>query len=305
MTEPTEKEVTFQITLTVTDPSAMRAEALRLWLSRGGTEEEFTENERSEDKIEDTPIGSWVQALLDWPRSPEFERGFADHSYGVDTSEFYQPPPLPKGFDPATSVSSAQIAKLMTVAFESDYWCDIEPVLPARFKSLVTNPVWYADPALYETQRPWYFEIPNREYGYYAAKNEVLHAGRRAQDRPGRHHRSAGQSCRKSTAPHRRDHERQHRRRFGGHLFPDGRVQGILLLPLTARGIECQATKYSSICASRTKQRCAPRSGRSPAPNVRDYQTAPRDAFAAAINEHRGRLARRGWPLRRISLPSV
>jgi hypothetical protein len=176
MTEPTQKEVTFQITLTVTDPAALRAEALRLWLSRGGTEEEFTENERTEDKIEDTPIGSWVQALLDWPRSPEFERGFADHSYGVDTSEFYQPPPLPKGFDPATSVSSAQIAKLMTVALESDYWCDIEPVLPERFKSLLTNTVWYADPALYETQRPWYFEIPNREYGYYAAKNEVLHA---------------------------------------------------------------------------------------------------------------------------------
>ena len=63
----------------------------------------------------------------------------------------------------------------MTVALESDYWCDLEPVLPERFKSLVTNPVWYADPALYETQQPWYFEIPNGEYGYYAAKLEAPH----------------------------------------------------------------------------------------------------------------------------------
>jgi hypothetical protein len=99
----------------------------------------------------------------------------AAHTREVDTSEFYQPPPLPKGFDPATSVSGAQIAKLMTVALESDYWCDLEPVLPGRFKSLMTNPVWYADPALYETQQPWYFEIPNREYGYYAAKIEAPH----------------------------------------------------------------------------------------------------------------------------------
>ena len=74
-----------------------------------------------------------------------------------------------------TSVSGAQIAKLMTVALESDYWSDLEPVLPERFKSLVTNPIWYADPALYETQQPWYFEIPNREYGYYAAKIEAPH----------------------------------------------------------------------------------------------------------------------------------
>jgi hypothetical protein len=175
MTEPTQKEVTFQITLTVTDPAAMRAEALRLWLSRGGTEEDFIDKEREDDKFAETPIGSWLEVLFDWPRSPEFECGFAAHTREVDISEFYQPPSLPKGFDPATSVSGAQIAKLMTVALESDYWCDLEPVLPERFKSLVTNPVWYADPALYETQQPWYFEIPNREYGYYAAKLEAPH----------------------------------------------------------------------------------------------------------------------------------
>ena len=28
----------------------------------------------------------------------------------------------------------------------------------------MTNPIWYADPALYETQEPWYFQITNREY---------------------------------------------------------------------------------------------------------------------------------------------
>ena len=57
MTEPTQKEVTFHITLTVTDLAAMRAEALRLWLSRGGTEEDFIDNEREDDKFADTPIG--------------------------------------------------------------------------------------------------------------------------------------------------------------------------------------------------------------------------------------------------------
>jgi hypothetical protein len=175
MTKPSEKKMTFAITLTVTDPAAMRAEALRLWLSNGGTEADFIENERMEDKIAETPIGWWVLALFDWPRFTEFECGFGEHSHSFDTSEFYQPPPLPKEFDPATSVSGAQIAKLMTVALESDYWSYVEPVLPERFKSLVTNHVWYADPALYETQQPWYFEIPNREYGGYdAAKNEVL-----------------------------------------------------------------------------------------------------------------------------------
>lgn len=174
MTQPTEKKVTFKITLTVTDPAAMRAEALRCYLAAGGEEEYFIENERCEDKIEDTPVGAWIEALFDHPR--EYGPGFSEHSYLVDSSEFYQPPPLPKGFDPATSVSGAQVAKLMTVALESDYWNDLEPVLPERFKSLVTNPVWYADPALYETQQPWYFEVPNREYaGYDVAKNEVLH----------------------------------------------------------------------------------------------------------------------------------
>jgi hypothetical protein len=138
-------------------------------------EADFIENERSEDAIADTPIGSWILALFDHPR--EYGPGFAEQSHHVDSGKFYQPPPLPKGFDPSTSVSGAQIAKLMTVALESDYWNDIEPVLPARFKSLVTNPVWYADPALYETQQPWYFEIPNREYaGYDSARQEVLQA---------------------------------------------------------------------------------------------------------------------------------
>jgi hypothetical protein len=174
MTEPTEKTVTFEVTLTVSDPAALRAAALQSWLAGGGTEADFIENERSEDAIADTPIGSWILALFDHPR--EYGPGFAEQSHHVDRGKFYQPPPLPKGFDPATSVSGAQIAKLMTVALESDYWNDIEPVLPERFKSLVTNPVWYADPALYETQQPWYFEIPNPEYaGYDAARQEVLH----------------------------------------------------------------------------------------------------------------------------------
>ncbi|MBR0914894.1 hypothetical protein M2175_004332 [Bradyrhizobium elkanii] len=174
MTQPTDKKVTFEITFTVTDPAAMRAEALRCYLAAGGEEEDFIKNERSEDKIEDTPVGAWIMALFDHPR--EYGPGFSEHSYQVDSSKFYQPPPLPKGFDPATSVSGAQIAKLMTVALESDYWNDLEPVLPERFKSLAANPVWYADPALYETQQPWYFEVPNREYaGYDVAKNQVLH----------------------------------------------------------------------------------------------------------------------------------
>jgi hypothetical protein len=169
MTKPTEKRVTFQITLTVTDPAAMRAEALRCWLAGGGREEDFVENERTQDKIAETPIGAWVEALFDHPR--EFGPGFDEYSYQVDSSEFYQPPRLPKRFDPATSITSAQIAKLMAVALESEIWKDLKPVLPERFKSLVTNPVWYADPALYEIQSPWYFEIPHTEYvGYDAEK---------------------------------------------------------------------------------------------------------------------------------------
>ena len=174
MTEPTEKTVTFEVTFTVSDPAALRAAALKCWLAGGGTEADFIENEQREDAVADTPVGSWILALFDHPR--EYGPGFAELSHHVDASKFYQPLPLPKSFDPATSVSGAQIAKLMTVALESDYWSDLEPVLPERFKSLVTNPVWYADPALYETQQPWYFEIPNREYaGYDAAKQKVLH----------------------------------------------------------------------------------------------------------------------------------
>jgi len=172
MPEPIEKKVTFKITLTVTDPAAIRAEALRLWLSRGGTEADFTENEQSEDAVADTPVGAWILALFNHPR--DYGPGCTVQSHEVDTCKFYQPPPLPKGFDAATSVSGVQIAKLMTVALES-YWSDIEPVLPERFRSLVTNPVWYSDPALYESQQPWYFEFPNRQYaGYDAAKNEAL-----------------------------------------------------------------------------------------------------------------------------------
>jgi hypothetical protein len=172
MTKPTEKRVTFKITLTVTDPVAMRGEALRRYLAGGGKDEHFVENERFEDKMSDSPVSAWIDALYDhWEGS-----GFTFESSRLDLNKFYQPPPLPKGFDPATSVSSAQIAKLMTVALESDHWSDLEPVLPERFKSLVTNQVWYADPALYETQQPWYFEIPNRVYaGYDAANNEALH----------------------------------------------------------------------------------------------------------------------------------
>jgi hypothetical protein len=113
-------------------------------------------------------------ALFDHPR--EYGPGFSETSHNVDSSAFYQPPPLPKDFDPATSVSGAKISKLMTAALESEKWSDIQPVLPERFKSLITNPVWYSDPALYETQQPWYFEIPNREYaGYDAARQKVLH----------------------------------------------------------------------------------------------------------------------------------
>lgn len=173
MTEPIEKKVTFRITFIVTDPVAMRAEALRYYLASGGNEEDFIENERTEDKIEDTPVGAWLDALFDHPR--EYGPGFDEHSYRVDISEFYQPPPLPKGFDPTTSVSGAQIARLMTVALESDYWNDVKPTLPERFKPLVTNPVWYADPALYDAQQPWYFEITNRKYvGYDVEKKQAL-----------------------------------------------------------------------------------------------------------------------------------
>ena len=161
MTEPTEKTVTFEVTFTVSDPAALREAALQYWLAGGGIEADFIENEQREDAIEDTPVGTWILALFDHPR--EYGPGFAEQSHRVDSSKFYQSPPLPKGFDPATSVSGAQIAKLMTVALESDYWSDLEPVLPERFKSLVTNPIWYADPALYETQQPWYsrFQIAN------------------------------------------------------------------------------------------------------------------------------------------------
>lgn len=170
----TDKKVKFEITFKVTDPAAMRAEALRYYLATGGREKDFVENERLEDKIEDTPVGAWVEALCDHPR--EYGPGFSEHSYLVNSDEFYEPPPLPECFDPVTSVSGAQIAKLMSIALESDYWSDLEPVLPERFKSLVRGAVWYADPTLYETQQPWYFEIPNREYaGYDDAKSEVLH----------------------------------------------------------------------------------------------------------------------------------
>ncbi|NOJ43309.1 hypothetical protein [Bradyrhizobium australiense] len=164
------RKVTFEITFNVTDPEAMRAAALRCYLAAGGSEEQFVENERSEDKIADTPIGAWVLALLDHPR--EYGPGFDEFSHRVDSGAFYQPPPLPDGFDPATSVSGSQIAELMRVALESDRWNDLKPVLPKRFRSLVTNPVWYADPALYETREPWYFQITNREYADYDSANK-------------------------------------------------------------------------------------------------------------------------------------
>src|SRR6185312_9984189 len=99
MTEPTKKKVKFEITLNVTDPVAMRAEALRCWLAGGGREEDFLENERLQDKLEEAPIGAWVGALFDHPR--EFGAGFDEQSYHVDSSKFYRPPRLPKGFDPA------------------------------------------------------------------------------------------------------------------------------------------------------------------------------------------------------------
>ena len=166
------KKVTFEITLNVTDPIAMRAAALSCYVAGGGSEEDFIENERREDKIEDTPVGVWLLALFDHPR--EYGPGFDECSHRVDSSEFYQPPPLPEGFDPATSVSGSRIAKLMTVALESDYWNESKPMLPKRFKSLVANPVWYADSALYETKKPWYFEITNREHdGYDAGKKNL------------------------------------------------------------------------------------------------------------------------------------
>jgi hypothetical protein len=174
MTGPIEKTVTFEVSFTVSDSAGLRAAALQCWLTGGGVEADFIEGERSEDAIADTPVGFWMLALFDHPR--DYGPGFSEKSHNVDSSAFYQPPPLPKGFDPATSVSGAQIARLMTVALQSDYWNDIVPVLPERFRSLVTKPAWYADPALYETQEPWYFEIPNREYaGYDAARQKVLH----------------------------------------------------------------------------------------------------------------------------------
>src|SRR4051794_26393623 len=83
--------VTFEITFNVTDPAAMRAAALRCYLAAGSSEEQFVENERSEDKIEDTPVGVWLLALFDHPR--EYGPGFDEYSHRVDSSEFYQPPP--------------------------------------------------------------------------------------------------------------------------------------------------------------------------------------------------------------------
>lgn len=162
MSKQAAKKVAFEITLNVTDLNAMRAAALSCYMAGGGSEEDFIENERSEDKVADTPVGVWLLALFDHPR--EYGPGFDEISHRVDTSEFYLPPPLPHGFDPATSISASQIAKLMKVALESNRWNDAKLVLPSRFKSLVTNPIWYADPALYETQEPWYFQITNREY---------------------------------------------------------------------------------------------------------------------------------------------
>jgi hypothetical protein len=61
----------------------------------------------------------------------------------------------------------------MKVALESERWSDANPRLPKRFRSLVTDPVWYADPALYECTKPWYFEVSNQEYVFVdAAENE-------------------------------------------------------------------------------------------------------------------------------------
>ena len=165
MSTQADKKVTFEITLNVTDPNAMRAAALSYYVAGGGSEEEFLENERSEDKIEDTPVGAWLLALYDHPR--EYGPGFGEFSYRVDSSQFYEPPSVPDGFDPATTVSGEQIAKLMRVALDLDRWNQLKLVLPNRFKPLVTDPVWYADPALYETREPWYFQIRNREYVDY------------------------------------------------------------------------------------------------------------------------------------------
>src|SRR5207249_5491304 len=122
------RKVTFEITFNVTDPEAMRAAALSCYLAGGGSQEQFLENERSEDKIADTPIGAWVLALFDHPR--EYGPGFDEFSHWVDSSAFYEPPPLPDKFDPATSVSGFQIAELMRVALESARWNDLKPVLP-------------------------------------------------------------------------------------------------------------------------------------------------------------------------------
>jgi hypothetical protein len=74
----------------VTDPVEMRAEALRCYLAAGGEEEDFIESERIEEKIEDTPVAAWLEALLDHPR--EYGPGFEEHSYWIDSSEFYQRP---------------------------------------------------------------------------------------------------------------------------------------------------------------------------------------------------------------------
>ena len=176
MTKPAGRAVRFEVRFNVIDPDAMRAAALNCHLAGGGSEEQFLESERSEDKIADTPVGAWLLALFDHPR--DYGLGIHEISHRIDSSDFYKPPPLPPGFDPATSVSGCQIAKLMKVALESDRWNETKPALPKRFKSLVTNSIWYADPALYETREPWYFKITNQEYaGFDSVKKVTLHKG--------------------------------------------------------------------------------------------------------------------------------
>jgi len=69
MTEQTEKTVTFQVTLTISDPAVLREAALQYWLEGGGIEADFIENEQREDAIADTPVGSWILALFDHPRN--------------------------------------------------------------------------------------------------------------------------------------------------------------------------------------------------------------------------------------------
>lgn len=170
MIEPANRTVSIDITFSVTNPASMRAAALEHFLAGGGSEKTFIENERDEDRVADTPVGFWLFEILDLSR--EFGPGFECNMHEVDINRFYVPPPLPEGFDPATSVSGSRIAKLMKIALESERWSDAKPRLPRRFRSLVTNPAWYADPGLYESTRPWYFEISNHEYaGVDAARN--------------------------------------------------------------------------------------------------------------------------------------